>query len=377
MADRPRPHGLIALAGALLLAAPALGETVRIATFNASLSRDTAGALLQDIEDRDAQVMAAAAVIVAASPDVLLLNEIDHDPQSRALDAFVGLLAEQGLDYGHSFTAPVNTGELTGLDLDGDGSTTGPSDAYGWGRWPGHYGMAVLSRYPLGEARSFRLLRWAEFENNLIPQEVREPARGVLRLSSKSHWDVPVELPGVTVHLLASHPTPPVFDGPEDLNGRRNHDEVMFWVRYLDGVPFTDDAGETAALDDAPVIVAGDLNADPFDGDARREALAALLSHTRLQDAGPESAGAAAAAQMQGGANDTHTGPATQDTSDWNDERGPGNLRVDYVLPSADLEVSASGVWWPAPDALGSEHVGMGEAISSDHRLVWVDIELD
>ncbi|QPH55569.1 endonuclease/exonuclease/phosphatase family protein [Pontivivens ytuae] len=377
MADRPRPYGLIALAGALFLAAPALADTVRVATFNASLSRDTAGALLQDIEDRDAQVLAAAEVILAVAPDVLLLNEIDHDPQSRSLDAFIALLAERGLVYEHSFTAPVNTGELTGLDLDGDGSTTGPNDAYGWGRWPGHFGMAVLSRYPLGEARSFRLLRWAEFEGNLMPEEVQEPARSVLRLSSKSHWDVPVELPGGPVHLLASHPTPPVFDGPEDTNGRRNHDEVMFWVRYLDGTPFTDDAGVTAALGDAPVIVAGDLNADPFDGDARREALAALLAHPRLQDPGQESAGAIAAAEMQGGLNAAHAGPAAQDTSDWNDERGPGNLRVDYVLPSADLEVSGSGVWWPAPDKPGAEHVGFGEAISSDHRLVWVDIEVD
>jgi len=31
---------------------------------------------------------------------------------------------------------------------------------------------------------------------------------------------------GQVIHILASHPTPPVFDGVEDRNGRRNHDEI-------------------------------------------------------------------------------------------------------------------------------------------------------
>ena len=35
----------------------------------------------------------------------------------------------------------------------------------------------------------------------------------VVRLSSKSHWDVPIKVGLHTVHFLVSHPTPPVFDG--------------------------------------------------------------------------------------------------------------------------------------------------------------------
>ena len=35
-----------------------------------------------------------------------------------------------------------------------------------------------------------------------------------------------------TVHFLVSHPTPPVFDGPEDRNGPRNYDEIRFWADY-------------------------------------------------------------------------------------------------------------------------------------------------
>ncbi len=56
-----------------------------------------------------------------------------------------------------------------------------------------------------------------------------------LRLSSKNHIDVPIVIDKQTVHVLACHPTPPVFDGPEDRNGCRNHDEIRFWIDYLAG----------------------------------------------------------------------------------------------------------------------------------------------
>lgn len=35
----------------------------------------------------------------------------------------------------------------------------------------------------------------------------------IMPLSSKSHWDVPIEIGRRPVHFLVSHPTPPVFDG--------------------------------------------------------------------------------------------------------------------------------------------------------------------
>ena len=43
----------------------------------------------------------------------------------------------------------------------------------------------------------------------------------------------PIRIEGETVHFLVSHPTPPVFDGPEDRNGTRNHDEIRFWADYI------------------------------------------------------------------------------------------------------------------------------------------------
>ncbi len=55
-----------------------------------------------------------------------------------------------------------------------------------------------------------------------------------MRLSSTSHWDVPVYV-GRVVHVLAAHPAAPALDGPEDRNGLRNADEIRFWADYVAG----------------------------------------------------------------------------------------------------------------------------------------------
>ena len=73
----------------------------------------------------------------------------------------------------------------------------------------------------------------------------------VLRLSSKSHWDVPINVNGEIIHVLASHPTAPVFDGEEDKNGKRNHDEIRFWSDYVtpgNGDYIYDDNGGTGGF---------------------------------------------------------------------------------------------------------------------------------
>ncbi len=62
------------------------------------------------------------------------------------------------------------------------------------------------------------------------------------------------------------------------------------------------------------------------------------------------------------------------DTADWNDTRGPGNLRVDYVLPTKTLEIQGSGVFWPRKDDPLAGLVAAGKSGSSDHRIVWVDV---
>lgn len=373
-------RGLIAIAAALLAGAaladppsPAPGS-LRVATFNMALNRPAPGALVQEFRlGESRQIAAVVEIVQRVRPDILLAQEIDHDPRGIA----AALLAEalrtgrnnaDPIDYRHVFTAEVNTGQPTGFDLDGDGRTDGPRDAFGYGTFPGQYGMAVLSRFPFGPLRSFTRLPWAALPGALIPPDHFPPGFAP-RLSSKAHWDLAVDAPAGRLRLLASHPTPPVFDGPEDLNGRRNADEIEFWTAYLSGASWmTDDAGATGGEAGDPVVVLGDLNADPVDGDGRREAMRVLLAHPRLQDARPASAGGAAAADAG------HRGDPALDTAQF---RGPGALRVDHVLPDRRLVVTGSGVFWPAPGDPLRRLVGEGDpVVGSDHRLVWVDIRL-
>lgn len=356
-------------------------DDLRIATFNASLNRSAAGELVADLSaPDDPQAREVAEVVQRVRPDVLLVNEFDYAPE--AVDLFrdnyleVGQNGAEPIEYPHAFIAPSNTGVPSGFDLDNSGAVGGPNDALAFGSFPGQYGMLVLSRFPLGEARTFRDFKWADLPGNRIPAGYYSPEEiAALPLSSKSHWDVPVQVGRRTVHVLASHPTPPTFDGPEDRNGTRNADEILFWRHYVQPGPESralyDDEGRRGGLRPGErFVIMGDQNSDPFDGDSRPGAAQQILTARRVIDPQPGSDGGAEAARLQGGPNLTHRGDPRVDTADFS-EPVPGNLRVDYVLPSRPLQVRGSGVFWPvAADPLAR----LNDA--SDHHLVWVDLRV-
>jgi Endonuclease/Exonuclease/phosphatase family len=165
------------------------------------------------------------------------------------------------------------------------------------------------------------------------------------------------------VHFLVSHPTPPVFDGPEDRNGTRNFDEIRFWADYVrpgrTSRYIYDDAGRRGGLDPgASFVIAGDQNSDPLDGDSIPGAIQQLLDNPRVSEA-----------------NATHLSDPRFDTADFADS-APGNLRADYVLPSKDLRIDDSAVFWPQLGEPGSELTGVFPFPSSDHRLVWIDVRI-
>lgn len=403
MSSRISRRGAFAAAAAAGLGAPTAAaaapptqfsgrtQNLRVATYNASLNRAEAGDLVRDLETgEDSQIRAVSEVIQINNPDVLLINEFDLDGEHRGLD----LLRENYLEvsqngrtpvfYPYAYTAPVNTGVPSGLDLDGDGTVGGPDDAWGFGEFPGQYGMAIFSRHPIltEEIRTFQKLRWQAMPSNLLPTDFYDTEiSSQLRLSSKSHWDVPVQIGTTTLHLLAAHPTPPSFDGPEKRNQRRNHDEIRLWADYLDPGRtsrwIVDDAGVSGGLHASqPFVILGDYNADPHDGDSWPGAIDQLLTHPRVRDTQPASDGAEEAAELQGGANADHEGDPRLDTADFSDDPEPGNLRVDYVLPSKDLEVVSSSVYWPEQGTSGSELTGEEPFPTSDHRLVRVDLQV-
>jgi len=388
---------------------PAQAASFRFASFNASLNRDVQGQLINDLLTPDnAQAQTIAEIIQRVNPDVVLINEFDFDADAQAAQLFQSNylgVSQNGIDpidYPYVYVAPSNTGIASGFDFDNNGSiVTTPgqpgygNDAFGFGNFPGQFGMALYSKHPIltPDIRTFQTFLWQDMPNALLPDDPNTPEPNdwyspeelaAFRLSSKSHWDVPIQIGDDTIHVLASHPTPPVFDGPEDRNGRRNHDEIRFWADYITpaaGEYIYDDQGNVGGLAaDSNFVIMGDLNADPFDGDSTNNAVLQVLNNPLVNTANPPaSAGGPDAAQRQGLNNLTHQGNPAFDTADFAEENfgGPGNLRVDYALPSQTLSIIGSGVFWPTANDPLVELVGDFPFPSSDHRLVWVDVQAE
>ena len=349
-----------------LAALPATADVLRIATYDVEMNRAGPGLLLRDLLRGDDPVVAASVqATVALKADVLVLTSFDYDLDQVALDAFAGQLALLGQPYPYRFSLRPNTGVPTGLDLDGDGELGGPRDAQGYGRFSGEGGMAVLSRLPIrtGEVRDFSGFLWRDLPGALLFDGMTPEAAALQRLSTTGHWDVPIDLPGGGVlHLLAWAATPPVFDGVEDRNGRRNHDEAAFWGALLDGALL--DGALPMAAPKPPFVLIGLGNLDPVDGDGIAAGIRALLSRPDVQDVAPRGA----SRRIEAG----HGGDAALDTADFSAKAGPGGLRVDYVLPSVDLTVVGAGVMWPDP----SDPLAGVLATASRHRPVWIDVDL-
>nr|WP_245216432.1 endonuclease/exonuclease/phosphatase family protein [Sagittula salina] len=315
---------------------------MRVATWHAEFSRNGPGLLLRDLKAGKVDL----APILDTGPDLLLLTDFDYDAGLAALDALRTQLKAKGLALDHLFSARPNAGWQTGLDLDGDGRTGGPRDAQGYGRFAGQGGMALLSRYPVTLEADLSRLLWSEVPDSRMTPD--DPAPDVQRLSSSAHWALRVDTPAGPLLLLTLCATPPVFDGPEDRNGRRNHDEVRLWAQYLDGalrLPPEPALGSLAHFADdlaagpPPVVILGNLNLDPERGEGLHGAARALLAHPRITDPLPG-----------------------VDTVTW---ASTGPMRVSYLLPDRALTVLGAGVMPPAP-----------EAETGPHGLVWADLAL-
>ncbi len=405
--------GLLLVAGATPLAVSGTNDMVRFGTFNASLNRNNAGQALADLSvPGNDQADAVAEIIQRVRPEVLLINEFDYyapteaNPDGPLVDAFrdnylaVAHNGAQAIDYPYTFIAESNTGIPSGFDLNNAGGIGGPDDAFGFGFFPGQFGMAVFSQHPIDTdaIRTFQHFLWKDMPGALLPDDpaVAGPADwysaaelDVFRLSSKSHWDVPIDIDGSTVHFLVSHPTPPVFDGAEDRNGTRNHDEIRLWADYITPGPTSayiyDDAGEFGGLHPgSKFVIAGDQNSDPFDGDSIPGSAQLLLDHPRVNTkVTPWSEGGTFWAEVQNFVNDSHESDPAFDTADFCDTAvappcsGPGNLRADYVLPSKALRIVDAGVFWPTASDSLVYLTGAGFPVpSSDHRAVWVDVRV-
>lgn len=369
---------------------------VRVATFNIEDLRTD-----ELIEPYSERAVRAAEVIQRIRPNIILINEIAYDMEggpdfdaeagpgqnAERLAALLAKPAAPGLEplSFNAFTAESNTGRASGFDLDRNGeivtiippATENQTDAqrayggdcWGFGAFPGQYGMALLvdTRLNIREeyVRTFRLFPWEQMPGAMLPETVAEEGENagetipwyegeagkLFRLSSKSHWDVPVELPnGEVLHVLASHPTPPAFDGEEGRNKKRNHDEIRFWADYVSGAAYiVDDRRQPGGLPaGSNFVIVGDLNADPETGSSLQNPVGTLLLGSRFLADDP----APTSDLKIGGLEDDNTARF--------------GLRIDYVLPSKTVGVARTGIWRYPPAG--------GGAFPSDHFPVWADL---
>ncbi|WP_206486391.1 endonuclease/exonuclease/phosphatase family protein [Thalassotalea sp. G2M2-11] len=381
-----------------LIASPTK-QTLRVATFNVSMEalnyspqdksnkrkQNVSGnELSQALNTNHQQIKNIAEIIQRIDPDIILLNEFDFAEQvkpgnnNQTVTTFIEQYlnkaqnGQKAINYPYFYRAPVNTGVKTTVDLNGDGKITLPNDSHGFGYFPGHFAMVLFSKYPIDSnaIRTFQQFKWHDMPNALRPVDpstnqpwYNEQAWQELRLSSKSHWDIPVIVNNTRVHVLASHPTPPVFDGPEDRNGNRNHDEIRFWHDYitpkLSNYIYDDQQNVGGLASNQRFVILGDQNASATEGDAKRQAIQSLLSHPNVQDAQPQSLGAKQ--------HKKDNPLAKHHTAYW-------GMRADYVLPSKfGFNIIKSGVYWPTEDSEQYRLIKDRQA-SSDHRLVWVDL---
>lgn len=381
-----------------------------------TLSKDDKAKALKIIQIRN-----VAAIIQSQRPNIILLAEYNNDGTGDDLTALNGfqdnyLAIGQSLNsidggdtlspiyYPFAESYATNTGLMSGLDLNNDGTNNGPGDAWGFGKYHGQYAFALMSQFKIDDAntRTFQTFKWKDLptatnpiitncndEENQIPESkncgdnwYNGPTWNQVRLSSKNHVDAPVIIPTSSgdqvVHILMSHPTPPAFDTVTEHNKQKNRDEIQFWIDYIDGAEFIyDDKGTKGGLaDNAKFVIVGDLNADPQAGDGFTQTIDTLLKHQRVNQ---EATNGAYVPTSFGAEECYPSGECRQDNPHPNRVTSTFGLRVDHVIPSSNLKIVDSGVYWPASNETGyllmnDERIGKGKDkdVSSDHRMVWL-----
>ncbi|MGR5063948.1 endonuclease/exonuclease/phosphatase family protein [Photobacterium sp. DNB22_13_2] len=363
------------------------------------------------------QIRNVAEIIQRVRPNAFVLAEYNNDGEGENMDALNGFhdnyLAhsqngQKTIAFNYKKNIATNTGLPSDYDLNLDGSASGTGDdAWGFGFYHGQYAFAVFSQFEIDEAnvRTFQHFKWKDMpgEKNLeivncnveLPEGKNcgdawysDEAWAQFPLSSKNHADIPVIIPKANgdkevVHFLVSHPAPPIFDNPAKHNTERNRAELQFWNDYIDSKNYMyDDKGVYGGLTaGSNFVVAGDLNADHQMGDGDRETIANLISHSMVNVEGTLGSYAPAS---NGGEYCLNEGICTRnpDTPHVENITSTSGLRLDYVIPSATLDIKDSGVFWPAGNEDGynlvfDEELGNSKGVSSDHRMVWVDLDLN
>lgn len=353
------------------MAAPAARDTLTVATVDAQLSASEDGSLAVSLESGDnPQAKALASAVQDARPDVLVLTGMDVDPAGDSVAALrENYLAEGqgqagGITYPYVFAAETNAGAVSGSDLDGDGTIGGAGDSFGYGDFEGQNSMVVLSRHPIdtSSARTFTSLLWADVPGNSLGRAgYTKLAAGSIPLESTSVWDLPVDVNGTTVHVIATSATH--AEGQAGSSEPRHNDQLRFLSEYVGGSralsSVNDDQGRNGAMTAGErFVVAGDLGADAGQNNAGSAAVRSLTQDPSVTSVVPTwGAGVPTADDFWGEGLRRMLVASSQATR-------TGDLfgRYDYVLPSKTVDAVASGLAQASPDGAQST------------RLAWITV---
>ncbi|MDO6541074.1 endonuclease/exonuclease/phosphatase family protein [Photobacterium sanguinicancri] len=365
------------------------------------------------------QIRNVTETIQRVRPNAFVLAEFNNDGTGEDMTAINGF-HDNYLAYSQNDQRPIsfmfkkniatNTGKASGFDLDRDGKKTDVNnDAWGFGGYHGQYAFAIFSQFEIDEknVRTFQNFKWKDMpgEKNITIVDCKLSKTGCptgmkegdawytdeawqqMPLSSKNHVDVPLVIPtpagNEVIHFLVSHPAPPIFNNVANHNYEHNRAELKFWNDYINAQSyFYDDNGKTGGLTvGSKFVIAGDMNADAMKGDGDRRMIADLLkSHYVNTDAtigsyAPSSKGGQECFDLG------HCKAENSNTPYPEAITSVSGLRLDYVIPSANLAVNNSGVFFPSSSEDGyhlvyDKDLGASKGVTSDHRMVWVDLDL-
>lgn len=329
-------HTSPSVAPAALEAGPSEAEDITIATVDAGLSSGTDGATLAALRDGDdAHARQLGKAITEAAPDVVVLTGIDVDEEGATVDALVDryLKGSDAPDYRYSYAPQTNSGLDSGADLDGDGTIGGPGDALGPGAFHGQNSMVVLSTLPIDRSgvRSFSDLAWQDVPgNHLSDTEHPAESRNDLPLQATSLWDVPVDLSGTTVHVVATSASPATGEHAEPV---RHRDQLSFLHGYVTGAEnlsdVEDDQGRPGPLaEDSQAVIAGGLGADVDRDGPGATAVERLLAPDEKPERAPR----------EGWWQRLHTMFADDPGATRSGTEPEQTGRLDYVLPTSGLD---------------------------------------
>ncbi|MBI2894546.1 MAG: endonuclease/exonuclease/phosphatase family protein [Deltaproteobacteria bacterium] len=358
---------------------------VRLGQFNI---REMTTAKLLNEDDR--QVRAAAEILSRFAPDILSINELQFDlegvPEAGLPGAPAGTLpgsACEGknarrladrlealhpeLRYPYTVVALGNSG----LPFEATGELPPELLQRGFGEFPGRFNVALVSRFPIlhDQVRVIHDFPWRQLPGNRLAQVEEETGIVVpddFPLFEKALVIVPVDVDGVTLHVILVHP---VSSGFNDMNPHRNHDELRGVSLFLDGAL----PGVEPLPAGARFVIVGDLNADPEDGEGIAGAVAQLYEHPLV--VAHFASGEGGTAGMHPERNSFLSGCGKGDGTIVQNPASRLQLQLDYVLPSVTIGAPvASGLFFPSHVESWDDYVLACTA--SDHRFVWADVDL-